>query len=129
MTGYLLDTHTALWWWTDLPKLGQRAVDILESTDERIFVSAVSGLEIALKWRLGKLSNLGDPRGSYEQLMLQNDFKDLPVSARHAIRAGTLEGRHRDPFDRVIAAQALSEELTVITRDPEIAGFGCKVLW
>ncbi len=129
MSGYLLDTHAALWWWTDIAKLGRAAVETLERGDRPIFVSTVCGLEIALKWRLGKLPNLGDPRDSYRPLMVRNNFVDLAISSEHAVRAGTLEGRHRDPFDRVIAAQALIEDLTVITRDPEIAGFGCKVLW
>jgi PIN domain nuclease of toxin-antitoxin system len=129
LNGYLLDTHAALWWWTDLPKLGRVALAAIEEAATPIFVSTVSGFEIALKWRLGKLPNLGDPRDSYEPLMMRNRFIDLPISAAHAVRAGTLDGAHRDPFDRLIAAQALMEDLTVITRDPEIAAFGCKVLW
>jgi PIN domain nuclease of toxin-antitoxin system len=129
VTGYLLDTHTALWWWTDLPKLGSAARDILGATQEPIFVSSAAALEIGIKWRLGKLPNLGDPNDNYAPLMKRNGFGELAISARHAMLAGTLPGAHRDPFDRIIAAQALIEELTVITRDKEIAEFGCKVLW
>ncbi len=129
MSGYLLDTHTALWWWTDLPRLGVNARELLESTEEPIAVSAASAFEISLKWRLGKLPNLGDPRLSYEPLMKRNGFAELRVTNDHAIRAGTLDGAHRDPFDRLIAAQGLTDDLIVVTRDPEIAAFGCKVLW
>jgi PIN domain nuclease of toxin-antitoxin system len=129
VSGYLLDTHTALWWWTELPRLSAVARDVLESTDLPIAVSAASAFEISLKWRLGKLPHLGDPRNSYEPLMSRNGFAELKVTSEHAIRAGTLAGTHRDPFDRMIAAQALVEGLTVLTRDREIAGFGCKVLW
>lgn len=129
MSGYLLDTHTALWWWTELPRLGAKARELLETTQERIAVSAVSAFEISLKWRLGKLSNLGDPRNSYVPLMERNGFVELRVTNDHAIRAGTLNGAHRDPFDRLIAAQALIDGLTVVTRDPALAGFGCEVIW
>lgn len=58
-----------------------------------------------------------------------HDFERLEVTVEHGLMAGGLLGAHRDPFDRLIAAQALIEDLTVITRDPEIAAFGCKVLW
>lgn len=129
MSSYLLDTHTALWWWTDLPRLGANARELLESDGEPIVVSAASAFEISLKWRLGKLPNLGDPRDSYQPLMIRNGFAELRISSDHAIRAGALDGPHRDPFDRLIAAQALTEGLTVVTCDPQIAAFGCKVLW
>ncbi|WP_375401860.1 type II toxin-antitoxin system VapC family toxin [uncultured Sphingomonas sp.] len=129
MNGYLLDTHTALWWWTEFPRLGANARELLEETEEPIAVSAASAFEISLKWRLGKLAMLGDPRISYEPLMKRNGFSELQVTNDHAIRAGTLDGAHRDPFDRLIAAQALTNDLTVVTRDREIAAFGCKVLW
>ena len=129
MSGYLLDTHTALWWWTDLPKLGAEARALLEESDERFAVSAASAFEISLKWRLGKLPDLGDPRLSFAPLMARNDFTELLITGAHAVRAGTLDGVHRDPFDRLIAAQALDEGLTVVTRDKAIADFGCKVVW
>jgi PIN domain nuclease of toxin-antitoxin system len=126
---YLLDTHAALWWWTDLPRLGRAARAILESGQDEVLVSAVSALEISLKWRLGKLDNIGDPHVHYPLLMRNNGFIGLTVSDLHGLRAGLLPGDHRDPFDRLIAAQALDEDVPVITRDREFLGFGCEVIW
>ena len=94
-----------------------------------ILVSSVSGYEIALKWRLGKLAMIEDPAVNYPLLMTRNKFESLAVTDAHALRAGLLSDSHRDPFDRLIAAQALEEKLTVVTRDPAFAAFGCKTLW
>ena len=124
----LLDTQAALWWWRDLARLGPNARTAIES-GESILVSAVSAYEIALKWRLGKLPMIDDPLVNYPLLMAQNDFGSLAVTDAHSLRAGLLPIQHRDPFDRLIAAQALEHGLTVVTCDPQIAAFGCKVLW
>lgn len=129
MSGYLLDTHAALWWWTDLARLGRDARHLIETTRDPLRVSAVSAYEISLKWQRGQLPHIGDPDQHYIRLMTENGFVEVPVETGHALRAGSLVSDHRDPFDRIIAAQALSEELIVITRDPAIAGFGCKTLW
>lgn len=72
---------------------------------------------------------IDDPAVNYPMLMAQNNFSTLMVSNAHALRAGLLPIEHRDPFDRLIAAQALEENLTVVTGDPAFAAFGCKVLW
>lgn len=126
--GLLLDTHAALWWWRDIPRLGKQARAAVEDGGA-ISVSVVSAFEIGLKWRLGKLTMIDDPAVNYPLLMASNHFVGLAVTATHALRAGLLPGGHRDPFDRLIAAQALEERLTVVTRDPAFAAFGCKVLW
>lgn len=124
----LLDTQVALWWWRDLARLGPNAQTAIED-GEGILVSSVSAYEIALKWRLGKLPMIDDPLVNFPLLMAQNDFESLAVTELHSLRAGLLPINHRDPFDRLIAAQALEEGLTVVTCDPQIAAFGCKVLW
>jgi PIN domain nuclease of toxin-antitoxin system len=129
LTRYLLDTHAAIWWWTSDPKLGARAADVIGSHDAPIYLSAASVWEVAIKSNAGKLPEIVDFEHEYEPLMQANRFIRLMVTDAHALRSGSLTGAHRDPFDRLIAAQALIEDLTVITRDPEIAGFGCKVLW
>lgn len=126
---YLLDTHTALWWWSDTTKLGRVGRSILTAKDELIFVSAAAAFEVATKYRSGKLPDIGDPAVNFPRLMTSNGFRSLPVTEAHAMRAGLLEGEHRDPFDRLIAAQALCEEMIVISRDPKIAAFGCAVIW
>jgi PIN domain nuclease of toxin-antitoxin system len=127
--GYLLDTHTLLWWWLSDRALSQAARAVLEARQGKIFVSAVAAIEIAIKVRLGKLPSMAEALTRFDALVDGDSFVHLPISHHHAIRAGVLEGDHRDPFDRLIAAQALLENLVVITRDPEIARFGCKVLW
>jgi PIN domain nuclease of toxin-antitoxin system len=126
---YLFDTHGLLWWWTGDPRLGAQARALLESGETIVFVSAASVWEIAIKTQSGKLTAIEDFRRDYEPLMQANGFRRLPATDTHALKAGFLEGEHRDPFDRLIAAQALIEDLTVITRDPEIAAFGCRTVW
>ena len=92
-------------------------------------VSPVSIYEIASKVRLGKLPALTEVLAAYRGALTSDGFTSLTLTTDHAHDAGLLIGRHRDPFDRLIAAQALVEKLTVITLDREIAAFGCEVLW
>lgn len=125
----LLDTHAAIWWWLDSPMLGSKARESVSVGEQQVFVSAVSGIEIAIKFRIGKLPEFGDPSARFPALMRANDFDSLPITQSHALAAGLLVGEYRDPFDRLIAAQALEEKLIVVTRDPAFAAFGCKVLW
>lgn len=125
---FLLDAHTLIWWWTASPKLGGAAREILENGSP-VLVSAAAVWEIATKSRLGKLPEVADFAGQYDALMDRDGFGTLAISDAHCLRAGYLPGAHRDPFDRLIAAQALIENLTVLTRDREIAGFGCRTIW
>lgn len=94
-----------------------------------LHVSAVSVWEIANKNRLGKLDAVHDFSSEFAGLIARDGFRLLDLTAAHAMRAGCLPGTHRDPFDRLLAGQALVEDMTVLTNDPEIARFGCKVLW
>jgi len=126
---YLLDTHTLVWWWLADPKLSDAARAIVSDRSQQVMISAATAYEIANKVRLGKWPAVRSILDAYDSAVSQDGFVGLPVNSRHAHRAGLLGGEHRDPFDRLIAAQALLEDLTVVTRDPEIAAFGCKVLW
>ena len=126
--GFLLDSHALIWWLTASERLGHAARAAI-SGDDPVWVSAASVWEIATKSRLGKLTEIVDFKGQYASLVERNRFRRLPITDGHAMVAGTLEGAHRDPFDRLLAAQALVEELTVLTRNHAISGFGCKVLW
>ena len=129
MIGYLLDSHALLWWWTNAPRLGARARAAIQEGERPVHVSAAVVWEIAIKSALGKLPMIVDFQGQYPRLMRDNGFNRLDVTDTHALRAAYLAGTHRDPFDRLIAAQALTEDMVVITRDAEIARFGCTVLW
>jgi len=125
----LLDTHAAVWWWKSSPLLGKAASRLLSEEQPEVSVSAISGLELAIKHRIGKFDDIGDPMLRFPALMAQHRFSSLAVTQRHALAAGLLPGEHRDPFDRLIAAQALEEGMIVVTRDPQFVTFGCKVLW
>lgn len=126
---YLLDTHALVWWWLVDPQLSAPARAILSERSNRIMVSAATAYEIANKVRIGKWPAAREVLAVYDLALVQDGFGNLPLDPREAHHAGLLHGEHRDPFDRMIAAQALLGDLTVITRDPEIAAFGCKVLW
>ena len=126
---YLLDTVAVLMWWTDEDRLGENARDVIERRDAAMYLSSVSVWEIANKNRLGKLSQVAGFAGQLPALVRGNGFRMLDLTGDHALRAGYLPGEHRDPFDRLLAGQALVEQLTVVTNDPQIAAFGCKVLW
>lgn len=127
MTRYLLDTHALIWWWLDDPSLSTRANEAMGT--EEIWVSAVSLYEIANKVRRKKLDSLRDVLTDHESALVEDGFRTLSVTPRHAAFAGLMQGEHRDPFDRMIAGQGLVEGMTVITCDQEIAAFGCEVLW
>lgn len=109
----LLDTHVVLWWLTDDPRLSD---DIKERLDHEpdVYVSAATIWEVAIKQAIGKLMG---PAGLPEQ-MVASGFGNLPISSAHAIAAGRLPLIHRDPFDRMLVAQAQCEGLTLVTRDP-----------
>ncbi|WP_373486882.1 type II toxin-antitoxin system VapC family toxin [Blastomonas sp.] len=129
MSGYILDTHALIWWWTDDPMLPFELRDIILADETIIGLSAASAWEIATKCRIGKLPG-GQPLvDNFEDWREADDFFSLPVTVDHGLLAGSLPGDHRDPFDRMIAAQAIIEDLTVITRDPALAALGCRVVW
>ncbi len=129
MTTLLLDTHALIWWWLDDPQLSKTARKAMESDTNRIVVSSVNVYEIANKHRLGRLPALGEILSDLDNAIDYAGFARLSLSTRHTLRAGLLLGDHRDPFDRMIAAQGLVEQMTVVTRDRAIAAFGCEVLW
>ena len=94
-----------------------------------VLVSAASAWEIATKQRLGKLSGVPQASLRFNELVLLDGFIHLAVDHRHAVRAGTFEVDHRDPFDRMLAAQSELERCTLVTLDPAFALFGTKTLW
>ncbi len=125
----LLDTHAVTWWLLDDPRLSRRAGAAIAAPESVVFVSAASAWEIATKVRLGKMPEMSAILHRYELDIAEERFRVLAIEQRHSLRAGSLAGPHGDPFDRMLAAQALSLDLTVVTRDAELAAFGCEVLW
>lgn len=127
---YLLDTHVTLWALTEPARLGQTARAVIEDRSSRLVVSAVSAWEIATKHRLGKLPQADALLGAYGKHLDRLGVVRLPVTEDHALLAGRLEWIHRDPFDRMLAAQAMIESLVIITGDPAFADCrGVPTLW
>lgn len=125
----LLDTHALLWWLTDDPALSQPARLALADDANRVLVSAASAWEIATKQRIGKLTGVAPVAEWFSELAAADGFEHLPVTHAHALRAGAYAVLHRDPFDRMLAAQAELEQLQLISCDPAMAAFSCQTLW
>lgn len=129
---HLLDTHTFLWWVADEPTLSDRAAEVIRDPASEIFLSAVSAWEIGIKHRLGRDQVIRvdrDPEQLIPELVAANGFVWLPIEARHALRAASLPFHHRDPFDRLLVAQAQMEGLTIVSRDRAIAQYDVPIVW
>ena len=125
----LVDTHAFFWWLTDDRKLSARALDVLEDTQNEVLVSPVVGWEIATKSRLGKWPAGHLALQDLEGFVVTRGLTPLPISIAHGRLAGLLPGAHRDPFDRMLAAQASLEPVPLVTADPRFPDFGIDVLW
>ena len=127
---YLLDTHTFLWAARDNEKLSNNALTIIEDINIPLYVSAVSAYEIINKHRIGKLPEYSYVAENYFDILDKLGVHELPISTRHAHFAGKFEWTHRDPFDRLLAAQACIDNLTLITNDPAFQELSwIKILW
>ncbi len=125
----LLDTHALLWWLTGDAGMSRAARGAIAAAQAEVFVSAASGWEIATKVRLGKLA---DPRGVTEALgkhVAAQGFRELAITLEHGRRAGALPGPHRDPFDRMLVAQAQAEDLVVVSVDRVFDEYRVRRLW
>jgi PIN domain nuclease of toxin-antitoxin system len=118
----LLDTHTFLWW--DEAKLPAAVVDQIQRADE-VFVSAASAWEIAIKAALNKIV----ARAALADAIRDYGFSALAISVEHGDAVRSLPPHHRDPFDRMLVAQARVEELTIVTRDPAFVPYGVPLAW
>lgn len=116
----LLDTHVLLWWLADDRRLGDDHRALIADSSNIVLVSAMTVAEIAIKASLGKLEAPDDLLPTLEA----GGFDELPFEASHAAVLRTLPWHHRDPFDRVLIAQAIAERLTVLTADPHFAAYG-----
>jgi len=130
MMEILLDTHTFLWWSLQPEKLTPVVLQALRDPDNRILFSAVSSWEAQIKIGLGKLI-LQDPlRKIVERELIQNNWEVLPVTLHHTWRLEQLPPLHKDPFDRLLIAQALVENLVIATKDPLICTYpDLNTLW
>lgn len=125
----LLDSHTLLWWWREDAKLSASARIGIADSGSEIWVSAATGWEIATKVRLGKLDSMTEPVRQFQSLLAADGFRVMSVTLDQALHAGSYTMTHRDPFDRMLAAQAELEGLTLVTRDSAFADFPVQTLW
>jgi len=126
---FLLDTHILLWWLFDDPKLSKRAKEAIALPESRVFVSSVCGWEISIKHHLGKLPHVDNLVKNLPLYVRRERFEILPISLEHAIAAGALDGKHRDPFDRMLIAQARTEKLTLISNDKIFKKYKVPLCW
>lgn len=124
----LLDTHALLWFIYGDPKLSKRAREAIDTAD-RLIVSAASGWEISTKYRIGKLTGSELAAENLPRLITELGLIELPVTILHAHKAGLPPGPHRDPFDRLLIAQALAEDLPVIGADTVFDSYGVRRIW
>lgn len=125
----LLDTHAFLWWVTASPEFSRRARDLVADSTNEIFFSAASGWELAIKAGLGRVRLPEDPERFIPTQVAANAFEVLPVHLRHALQVFALPALHRDPFDRMLVAQAIVEGMAILSSDPLIARYPVEVVW
>ena len=128
MNAVLLDTHVLLWWLQGGSNLSSQARTIVLDPAVTALVSAVSAWEIAIKFKAGKL-DAGGLVARFHSVLEENRFVELPVSVTPAIRAGLLEGFHKDPFDRMLIAQAQVENVPIISNDKVFDRFTVRRVW
>ena len=126
---YLLDTHTFLWMTSEPDRLGTTARDVIESAESRLILSVASVWEIAIKASLGKLE-LPSPVGRFiEEQLADTRSILLEVRAQHALGVENLPWHHRDPFDRLLVAQAAFEKLALLSRDSAFDAYPVERVW
>ena len=125
----LLDSHAYFWWTTDDAQLSPAARTAIEDAQSEVYVSAVVVWEISNKVRSGKWPEAQVLVELFFETLRRYEFMPLPVTLEHAHLAGTMGGRHRDPFDRMLAAQSQIENVPLVTADPVFRAFGTRVLW
>ena len=124
----LIDTHVLLWWWTDADRISKPATGAILDSRNRSYVSAAVTWELAIKVNLGKL-NAREVVASLPQLLLEEGFRRLAISTDHAVRAGFLPMLHKDPFDRMLVAQAQALNFPIVSADAIYDRYGVQRIW
>jgi PIN domain nuclease of toxin-antitoxin system len=125
----LLDTHAFAWLFLGDSRLPLRLRAFLEAYESDIYVSAISAYEMAQKHRLGNWAEVAPLIDGFDRLVHDAHFAVLNVTPRHAIRAGLMPGEHRDPFDRMLVAQAAVEGLRIVSGDKDLKLLGAEPVW
>lgn len=125
----LLDTCAFIWLVTDDPKLSELAKEIFLDTDNELLLSAVTGFEIAVKYSLGKLHLTEPPKEFIANRMQANALTELPVSMAHALALQNMPLHHKDPFDRLLVAQAMVNQIPLLSADQQLSAYAIERLW
>lgn len=125
----LLDTHTFLWWNEASPRLSKEVLVLLSDPANTLLLSVVSAWELVLKAQRGKLRLPESPSVYVPTRMAHYAMESLPVTLAHALACQSLPLHHRDPFDRLLIAQATIENVPIVTADPEFRRYAIKVVW
>ncbi len=125
----LLDTHALLWWWSEAGSLSARSRKLIADEANEVLVSAASAWEISTKVRLGKLVVAIELVRDFSDYLSRDGFFTLPITAEHGLRAGLLPGPHKDPFDRMLIAQAQAEAIAIVSNEEVFGEYGIQRLW
>lgn len=129
MKSYLLDTHVFIWWITEDERLSSKAIRLIEDDANQIYFSSVSAFEIAVKARLGRLREVGDPVLSVPYQVSQNGFEELKITVEQSLKVFHLPEIHSDPFDRLLVAQSQTTGFPIITNDKDIKRYPVECVW
>ena len=125
----LLDTHSLVWWLAGNEALSRRAREAIADEDNAVAVSAASAKEVATKFRIGKLPDAALLAQDFEAVVAEQGFDELAISVHHARLAGGMNISHKDPFDRLLIAQAQAEDMVLVSNEALFDGFAVKRLW
>jgi PIN domain nuclease of toxin-antitoxin system len=128
MNGYLLDTHSLIWFLTDDPHLPKKVKSLIENLDNSCVVSSASLWEIAIKHSLNKIQ-LKHSLDVLFEIIQQSQIEVITITDNHILASSKLPFHHRDPFDRMIIAQAITENFTIITKDNFFKSYKVKLAW
>lgn len=126
---FLIDTHVLIWLLKNTNRIPNRTRAALGNDQNRVVVSAISAWEIAIKVHAGKLDFPQEFLDAFDDNLRELSFEPLGITAKHAAIGAHLPGLHKDPFDRMLAGQAVSESLVLVTADPAFSSLGIKTLW
>lgn len=125
----LLDTHALIWWLAGDEALSRPAREAIADEDNPVAVSAASAMEVATKFRIGKLPGAALLARDFESLVAEQGFDELAISVHHARLAGEMNIAHKDPFDRLLIAQAQAEDMVLVSNKALFDDFAVKRLW
>ena len=125
----LLDTHTFLWWITDDPQLSKKARELISDGHNILYWSAASSWEVSIKYALGRMPLPEAPERFLPAEIGKNRLESLPIIDAHAFQAGQLPHHHRDPFDRMLVAQAQVESLALLSNDQQLNHYNVEIRW